>query len=86
MAILVMPLLKAFFLHILVALALLLVFCYFLPRIAFTLAYLLRHDHGYASALLVSAAVTRHQAVTWWRAVVMQKAVGAKARHQRKQA
>lgn len=78
-----MPLLKAFFLHISVALTLLLAFCHFMPHSAFTLAYLLQHDYWYALALLISAAVTRHQIVTWWRAIVMQKAVGAKSRHQR---
>lgn len=80
-----MKTLQAFFLHTAAALALLLAFCHFLPRAAFTLAYLLRHDYWYALALLVAVAVTRHQVTIWWRAVVMQQAVGAKARHQRTQ-
>lgn len=78
--------LKAFFVHIAVVLAGLLAFCHFLPRTAFALAFLLRQDYWYGLALLVSAAIARHQLVVWWRAVIMQKAVGAKARHQRKQA
>ena len=80
-----MKTLQAFFLHIAAALALLLAFCRFLPRTAFTLAYLLGHSPWYGIALLASAATARHQTVTWWRATVMQKAVGAKARHQRTQ-
>ena len=75
--------LKAFFLHVSLSLGLLLTFCHFLPRVAFTLAYLLQHNYPYALAVLVSAAIARHQMVTWWRAKIMQKAVGAKSRHQR---
>ena len=80
-----MKTMQAFFLHITAALVLLLAFCHSLPRAAFTLAYVLGHSPWYGIALLASAATARHQTVTWWRATVMQKAVGAKARHQRTQ-
>lgn len=77
-----MKTLQAFFLHIAAALALLLAFCHVLPRAAFTLAFILQHSQ-YGLVLLVAAAITRLQLVTWWQGTVMQKAVGAKARHQR---